>query len=185
MANLVAELRALTPQRALSLNESFRVAELQAARLLSTSGVTEPYVPEAVIAGLPRVQVERLSPIPVSGSMHWVRGRWHIILNGAEPVVRQRYSLAHEAKHLLDAPFIHLLYPALYGMTPEGRSEQVADFFAACLLMPRPWVKKFWGRGMHDVRRLAGTFAVSQTAMRVRLLQIGLLEAEARCGVAA
>ena len=185
MASLVAELRALMPQRPLSLNESLRVAELQATRLLSASGVTEPYVPEAVIAGLPRVQVERLSPIPVSGSMHWVRGRWHIILNGAEPVVRQRYSLAHEAKHLLDAPFIHLLYPALYGMTSDERSERVADFFAACLLMPRPWVKKVWGRGVHDLRLLAAMFAVSQTAMRIRLLQIGLLETEPRCGVAA
>ena len=185
MAGLVADLRALMPQRALSMNESFRVAELQASRLLSGSGVTEPYVPEAVIAGLPRVQVERLSPIPVSGSTHWVRGRWHIIVNGSEPLVRQRYSLAHEAKHILDAPFIHLLYPALYGQTADERSEQVADFFAACLLMPRPWVKRSWGRGLHDLRRLAATFAVSQTAMRIRLLQIGLIETEARCGAAA
>jgi hypothetical protein len=173
------------PQRGLSLNESMRIAELQAARLLKASAVTGPVVPESVIAELPRVQIERLSPIPVSGSTHWVRGCWHIIVNGAEPLVRQRYSLGHEAKHVLDAPFSHLLYPALYGMTSGQRSEQVADFFAACLLMPRPWVKRLWGRGEHDLRRLAGLFGVSQTAMRIRLLQIGLIETQARCGAAA
>lgn len=185
MASLVGELRALVPQRPLSLNEGFRIAELQASRMLALSGVTEPSVSERIIRDLPRIEVERLSPIPVSGSTHWVRGRWHIIVNGAEPLVRQRYSLAHEFKHVLDAPFIHLLYPSLYGTSAGGRSEQIADFFAACLLMPRPWVKRSWGSGLHDLRQLAGAFGVSQTAMKIRLLQIGLIDAGARCGAAA
>ncbi len=73
-AGTLAQLRELTPYRALSPDEAQRIAELQATRLLLISGVTEPAIPETVITRLPRVQVERLS-LPVSGSSHWVSGR--------------------------------------------------------------------------------------------------------------
>ncbi len=184
MRSVLAELRALVPERPLTQGEAFRIAELQATRLLQLREVLLPPVPEEVISGLPRIQVERLSPIPVSGSAHWAKGRWIIVLNGAEPLGRQRFSLAHEFKHVLDSPFDHLLYPAFRGMTSKDRAEQVADFFAACLLSPRMWIKRAWREGIQDTRSLARRFGLSETAMRVRLLATGVLEPTSRCEAA-
>src|ERR1017187_3935957 len=99
---IVASLRDFVPLRPLRREEAMRIAELQAHRFLSLVSVTEAPVPERVIAELPRVQVERVSPFPVSGATHWASQRWLVVLNAAEPLVRQRFSLAHELKHILD-----------------------------------------------------------------------------------
>lgn len=182
MASVIATLRSLVPNRALTYEESLRVAERQAERLLQLAEVTEPPVPEGVIANLPRVQVQRLTPIPVSGSTHWAKSQWLIVVNGAEPAVRQRFSECHELKHVLDNPFIDFLYPATPGMTTHARVEQVCDYFAACLLMPKIWVRRAWATDrIQELDKLARRFGVSQAAMRVRLLQLGLVDAGPRC----
>jgi predicted transcriptional regulator len=181
MPSVIATVRDLVPNRPLTYEESLRVAERQAGRLLELASITEPRVPEGVVATLPRMQVERLTPIPVSGSTHWAKGRWVIVLNAGEPQGRQRYSLMHEFKHVLDHNVVRVLYPATAGMTSHARIEQVCDYFAACLLMPRMWVKRSWGSGMQDIATLARHYAVSQSAMRVRLLQTGVMEASPRC----
>jgi Zn-dependent peptidase ImmA (M78 family) len=64
----------------------------------------------------------------------------------------------------------------------HDRAERVAEHFAACLLMPRMWLKRDWGRGLQDVTALARRYKVSTTAMRIRLEQIGLVNPQPRCG---
>ena len=185
MRSVVASLRAVCPHRALTVGESLRVAELQAVRLLAAREDTAPPVGDAVIARLPRIEVSRLGRIPVSGSVHWAKGRWVIALDRGEAYVRQRFSLAHEFKHVLDAPFGPTLYPAWRGMTTQNRSEQAADHFAANLLMPRAWVKRaYYDEGVTDLRRLAFRFNVSQVAMRIRLSALGIVTARTRCDLA-
>lgn len=185
MPSVIADLRRLTPHRPLTVIEGLRIAELQANRLLAAQGITEPPVPESVIATLPRVQVERAGWMQDSGCVGWSKGRWLIVLNRDESPVRQRFSLMHEAKHLLDAPFGDVLYPAWGGMSAKDRSEQVADHFAACVLMPKQWVRSaFFNEGVTDIRRLAACFDVSQPAMRVRLASLGVLHGTFRCAVA-
>lgn len=185
MRSVIAGLRAVCPHRPLNLGESIRVAELQAARLLAASEVVAPPVEDSVIAGLPRIEVSRVSRIPVSGSVHWSKGSWVIALDRGEAYVRQRFSLAHEFKHVLDAPFGTTLYPAWRGLSASDRAEQVADHFAACLLMPRAWVKRaYYDEGVTDLGRLAHRFNVSQAAMRVRLSSLGIVDSRTRCGLA-
>lgn len=182
---MIAGLRAVCPHRPLNMGESIRVAELQAARLLLSSEVTKPPVGDAVIADLPRIEVSRIGRIPVSGSVHWSKGRWVIALNRGEAYVRQRFSLAHEFKHVLDAPFGTTLYPAWRGLSSENRAEQAADHFAACVLMPKAWVKRaYYDDGITDLGRLAYRFNVSQAAMRVRLGSLGIVNSRSRCGLA-
>jgi len=181
VSGLIGQLRDIVPIRALTLAESFRIAELQAQKMLEHYELTEPPVPESVIAQIPRIQIERLVPSPVSGATQWSRGRWLILLSGTEPMSRQRFSLAHEFKHVLDHPFIHLLYPPYLGMSEHDRAEQVCDHFAGCLLMPRPWIKRAWGGGAQDLGALAQQFDVSRAAIQVRLRRIGLLEPTQRC----
>ncbi len=183
--NTLTTLRDMMPIRPLSHIESLRVAELQAMKLLALSGVEDAPVPDTIITDLPRIQVERIIPSPVSGAAQWSKGRWLILLNGAEPKVRQRFSLIHEFKHVLDNPFVNVLYPSAGAMSEHARAEQVCDYFSGCVLMPRPCLKKAWTSGTQDPVRLAQQFDVSRAAMRVRLLQIGLADQPGRCRVAA
>jgi Zn-dependent peptidase ImmA (M78 family) len=181
MTKIITALRDVVPVRPLTFTESLRIAELQASKLLALAGVSEPPLAESVIASLPRIQVERMNPAPVSGATQWSHGRWLIILNGSESLGRQRFSLAHEFKHVLDNPFIEVLYPSTGEMTSDERAEQICDYFAACLLMPRLWLRRAWVGGEQSTRRLAQRFDVSPAAMGVRLRQLGLKQPAARC----
>lgn len=178
----MATLRDFVPLRPLTREEAMRIAELQALRLLQLSGVTCGPVPERIIADLPRVQVERMSPLLVSGATHWASQRWLIVLNGAEPATRQRFSLAHEFKHILDHRFMDVLYRNIPEASRHDAIEQVCDYFAGCLLVPRPWLKKAWGERVQTVDALAARFETSQAAMLVRLQQVGLANHPPRCG---
>lgn len=184
MPSVVADLRAVCPHRPLTFSEGLRVAELQANRLLEATEIREPAVPESIIAQLPRVTVERVAGMPVSGSVRWSKGTWVIALNSFEPLVRRRFSLAHEFCHVLQAPFGDVLYPAWRGLSGDDRAEQVANHFAACLLMPKAWVRReYFTRGVMSVPKLAARFEVSQTAMRIRLESLGLVQPTVRCAL--
>lgn len=181
MSGVITELRDFVPIRPLTRHEAFRIAELQAIRFLAATGINRPPVPEHVISNLPYLQVERFSPLPVSGATEWTAGRWLILLNGAEPVVRQRLSLAHELKHILDHRFIQVLYQRIPEKERDAFIEQVCDYFAGSLLVPRTWLKNAWANGVQTPTELAARFGVSQAAIRVRLAQVGLGERPARC----
>lgn len=185
MSGVIQQVRDLVPLRGLSLVERYSVAERQALRLLALSGVAEPPVPvKQIITALPRIQVEHiLLDSATAGVTEWAHGRWLIMLNGGGVKGRQRFSLAHEFKHVLDHPFLGLIYPARGNGSSKQQAEPICDYFAGCLLMPRSWLKRSFGQGHQDLRQLAGQFDVSLQAMQVRLLQIGLTEPAPRCGV--
>jgi Zn-dependent peptidase ImmA (M78 family) len=180
VANEFRQLRDFVPIRPLTWVESIQIAERQATRLLELAGVAVEPVAETVISRLPRIQVERIVPSPVAGASQWSRGRWLILVNGADPLGRQRFTLAHELKHVIDNPFVKILYPPAGPQSSRDRAEAVCDYFAGCLLMPRPWVKKAWREGPQDIASLALRFQVSRQAMQVRLQQIGLVEPSRR-----
>jgi hypothetical protein len=105
---IVTQLRDKVPLRPLLMSEALRLSELQAQRFLAMTGITEPAVPERIIAELPRLRVARMSPFPTSGASHWSLGQWLVVVNGSEPLTRQRFSLAHELKHIIDHRFVTL-----------------------------------------------------------------------------
>jgi Zn-dependent peptidase ImmA (M78 family) len=174
MRSTMTQLRDSVPLRRLSTAEALRVAEAQANRLLRLSGQTEPPVGEKIIAELPGIEIEWVTPAKAQAAVQWSHGRWLILLNAAEPRGRQRFSLAHELKHVLDHPFVTILYPRRDASTEQA--EQVCDYFASCLLMPRRWLRKAWAEGVRDVHVLARRFGVTPQAVKVRLLQVGLIE---------
>jgi Zn-dependent peptidase ImmA (M78 family) len=167
----IRSLRDLVPPLPLSSAEALKLAETQAGHLLRLAGVTEPPVNEGIIAELPHIQVERVEPARIQAAASWSHGRWLVLVNGSMSQGRQRFSLAHEFKHILDHPFI----TSLYRNTDECVAEQACDYFAACLFMPRRWLRQPWTEGMRDAHTLARRFGVSPLAIKIRLLQIGLI----------
>jgi predicted transcriptional regulator len=180
-AGVINTLRDFVPIRPLTRTEALSIAERQAQRFLELHGVTTPPLDEQLIEGLPRIDVKRLSPWAYSGSTEWSRGRWLIVLNGAEPRTRQRFSLAHELKHVVDHVYARQLYGAVEPAARQAWIEQVCDYFAGCLLVPRPMLKRVWSMQTQDLASLAARFRVSQQAMKTRLSQVGLVPAGPRC----
>lgn len=178
---VIAAVRALVPPRALEDHEARFVAERQARRLTELLDLDGPIIDLGPIASLPRLDVRTRAGLPVSGFSEWSRSRWVIALNEDDHPTRQRFTLAHELKHVLDNPFIEVLYPDRDGNPSGKRAEAICDYFAACLLMPRPAVKVAWGLGHQRVDDLAAHFGVSRAAMGLRLHQLGLTSSRKRC----
>jgi Zn-dependent peptidase ImmA (M78 family) len=184
--SVLATLRAVVPRRRLRYSESLQIAELQANRLLELFAIDGPTVPSELITELPRIEVRYQHDLPISGSTHWEGGRWIITLNADEPYVRRRFSLMHEFKHVLD----HNHKPYLYGDTNTDeraarRAERAADHFAACLLMPKRWLKSQWFGGGQRLSVVAQRVQVSTRALSLRLWHLGLLADTPRCPTSA
>lgn len=87
----------------------------------------------------------------------------------------------HEFKHVLDHTSKQWLYHDRSFQAAGEQAERVADYFAACLLMPKRVVKRLWFQGDQNIDRLAETLFVSPRALRFRLDQLGLSEQASRC----
>jgi len=183
---ILRELRTLVPHRALSIGESHVLAEKQANYALQLTGQNGPDVNLGWILELPRVEVQlapRFKMDGLCGFTTFSRGRYVIMVNKNESHTERRFTLAHEAKHLLDytaAPVIHrtLGYGDVNRQTQQV--EDICEHFAACLLMPRTWLKRAWASGVQDVPALAGLFNVSEEAMEKRLRFLGYIDDDPR-----
>jgi predicted transcriptional regulator len=183
--DILKELRALAPRLPLTYGEALDLAERQATLLLELTGTSHPAVPERLIAEQPRIEVRRMTPFPTSGASHWYGGKWRIALNAAEPLTRQRFSLAHEYKHVIDHSDGSVLYRELPSRERAMLVERICDHFAGCLLMPRLWIESTYAKGMRHPLDLAQVFGVSPSAISVRLSQLGLTRPTPRCAMGA
>lgn len=175
----LAQLRALVPERALDFHQALRVAELQATTLRRLTDAVDGAIGEDSITDLPRLRVV-YRQLPTSGMSYWDGRMWVIAINSSEPPTRQRFTLLHEFKHIMDHSRVNRLYGAP-GAGADKRAEQACDFFAGCVLMPKRLVKRAWGNGMQRPAALAEHFEASERAVEVRLAQLGLTDPPDRC----
>ena len=173
--SVLVSLRALLPNRRLRLSEALRIAELQAVRLRQLTRYWDAPIPSEIITDLPRIIVEHDPELPgnaASGCSDWdsTRRAWVILLNPDEPETRQRFTMLHEYKHILDH-YGQAIQPITGSRDP---AEIVADYFAGCVLMPKQLVKAAYYDGIQRVPDLAQLFDVSPRAIEVRLDQVGL-----------
>ena len=185
-AHIIKELRALMPSRPLSVGESYTLAEKQANYALQLTGQTQPDVNLGFIMELPRVELQlapRFKMDGLSGFTTFSHGRYVVMVNKNDSHARRRFTLAHELKHLLDyttAPVIHRSLGYGDQARQAQRIETICNHFAACLLMPRTWLKRAWASGVQNVSALAGLFNVSEEAMEKRLTFLGYIDNDPR-----
>jgi Zn-dependent peptidase ImmA (M78 family) len=113
-----------------------------------------------------------------------------VMVNSSHPEVRKRFSAAHEVGHLLlhgnqtlsidhHSPLV--LFRDENSSKGVDWREKEANFFAACLLMPRRKILtaiKVFDSGTlteDQIQTLADKFEVSTQAMCIRLTQLGFL----------
>lgn len=121
-------------------------------------------------------------PEGVSGAASRLEGVQAILVNRTEPRSRRHYDLAHELFHLLT--WDTMPPPRIETGTPargeRKRVEQLANNFAAALLMPSDSIRESWERyedlALADrIAALADAFEVSGPAMKWRLHNLGLV----------
>ena len=186
--NFIQVMREHLPDRRLFQKEAEGITEREAFAGLDYLEITEPAVDIAQIAEMDGVHVELVPHLTVNSrpqSGHsWFddQGIWQVRLNAEDSRTRKRFTFAHELKHAIDDVYIDVLYRGSKDSekTVRDRAEHIADHFAACLLMPRTWLKTLWGNGFQDRDKLAALFGVSPAAMSVRLVAIGLVKGKPR-----
>ncbi len=117
-------------------------------------------------------------PSGVSGAASRLNEVQAILINRNEPRGRRHYDLAHELFHLLTWDTIPP--PRFDSMSPRRgarRMEELANNFAAALLMPRRSIEESWaeheGLPLVDrIRAMAARFGVTGPAMKWRLLKL-------------
>jgi predicted transcriptional regulator len=183
-SELVRELRAPIPMRAIGLSEAYSLAERQATKTWQLLGIRSPGASLGWITELPRVEVKlmpRYTMNGLAGATKYARGRYLVLITKNDAHARRRWTLAHEFKHILDYTNAKALYAQLGYGDAERREqliEKICNHFAANLLMPRPWVKHAYGNGIQELSALAGLFNVSEEAMHNRLVDLGIVDNE-------
>ncbi len=181
MNALIADLRAMPAKRPLTYGESLQFARFQAARVRRWADATEPAINLVWLLNQRAVPVNLVPSYKLSEesglTTDQVTGRLEMFINENEPAVRQRFTLAHEFKHVLDFDDAPLLHAALASGNDEIKKnliEAIANEFAGHLLMPKPLVTSAWFK-CQNVSLLANLFDVSVEAMTRRLTKLGIL----------
>jgi len=115
----------------------------------------------------------RLVPLKLCHGGVWLSEQdWVIQLNAKESPLSRRHTLFHEAFHIA----CRNVSPAFKKSSLEDRPfrEFLADYFAACFLMPKDWISEQWAMAK-DVPKIARIFEVPVSLMSSRLNQLGLL----------
>lgn len=104
-----------------------------------------------------------------------------IILNAANPLVRRRFSCAHEIGHFIlrsaqgiGGEFEYIDLRAELAAAGTDDEERYANAFAASLLMPEALVRDFREKGL-NAPEIAIRFGVSLEATQLRLQNLGLV----------
>lgn len=97
-------------------------------------------------------------------------GGYSIVVRGADPYVRKRFTVAHEIAHYLLHKHLfageELIDDALYRSNLSSKVEGEANALAADLLMPWHLLQPVVNR---DIPELANMFEVSEQAMQIRI----------------
>jgi Zn-dependent peptidase ImmA (M78 family)/DNA-binding XRE family transcriptional regulator len=182
-----AKTSALHPSLALSGRSSFEQAEAAAENLVDEWGLGD--VPadslENAIRNLGTLVLYVDPPQPISGAACQVPGANAILINRKEPEGRRHFDMAHELFHILTweqmppehAERVEFLYQ---GKSKQKRIEQLANNFAAALLMPERVLQQRWhardGQEIHQqLNATASDFLVTATALKWRLANLGWL----------
>lgn len=163
-------------------------ADDAAHRLLREFGIVEaPVRLEPITEGLGAIVVTRELEPELSGMLVREDGDVVIGVNKHHPLVRRRFTVAHELGHLELHPGRALILDTSVRVNfrdpvsslATDREEIEANRFAAALLMPQELVVQAAVGAPRDpddlVRSLARRFKVSQPAMGYRLINLGIL----------
>ncbi len=141
-------------------------AENDADEILAICRITSPPVPTGVIRKIfPSCTIDVVHFSDEAMGFTFASGdSWRVLIDSQIPIGAKRFTAFHEFYHMLnnEAGFCK--------NTPEGKlQESRSDYFAACLLMPARWFRKYWEK-CNDIETMMKIFGVSWEAASYSLM---------------
>lgn len=179
----------------LTTKNSFEDAQIAAERLCGEWGlgpVPALKLEEALATKLDALVLHVNTPEGISGAACRISNIKTIFINRNESYGRRNFDLAHEAFHLLTWNSMPPKHTDFENISPTSRSmkrvEQLAQNFAAALLMPEQEIRNQWEEhGNHQVNRwlsrVASYFCVSEEALRWRTINLTWLSLEFKTAI--
>lgn len=157
------------------MNEHLHYIEALANKALKSINCTEPPVPVEEVSEKLGLRVVLFKfPDSISGVLR--KPKQAIGVNENHHPIRRRFTIAHELGHfvlhhgneedMIDGQFNN----------SNNSNEREANAFASFLLMPKEWVLSHYKKIGLDAKELAKKFNVSEQAMTIRLLELGLIK---------
>ena len=153
----------------------FQLVEKLAYKYLKKGGVSGPPVPTEIVSLADENNAIEVHLLPLKtrrGAIWRLNSKWVIQLNAQDSPAQRRFTLFHEAFHIL----AHCqATPVFNGPGKEGSyfNELLADYFASCILLPRIWVTEKWAE-INNMSRMAEVFGVLEPHIWMRLKQLHL-----------
>jgi len=153
----------------------FKLVEKLAQRFLTKGKVCSPPVPKELITLFDQhpVDVREVPLRAYQGAIWRLRDGWVVYLNRNDVHGRKRFTLFHEAFHILAHRRATPVFRR-YGCEKGTFNEFLAEYFASCILMPQKWVMEKWAE-VGDLASMAEIFVVPKPAMWLRLRQLNLI----------
>jgi Zn-dependent peptidase ImmA (M78 family) len=154
----------------------FKLVEKLANRLLKKLRIHRFPVSENVVYRLGAGQAVEIRYIPMKachGALWHRDGRWIIQVNKNDDLKTQRFTIFHEAFHILAHCRTQPVFRKM-GLMRGSYNELLADFFAVCMLMPKEQVKQQWQQ-VKDLNAMADLFKVPKSAMWYQLKENDLI----------
>lgn len=152
-------------------------------KILADLGINSIPINVVDVAKKADVLIRRAPSKKFSGLLYRKGDVAFMAISSNEPLVRQRFTIAHELGHFFMHPnrdtFIE--FRDNEKNISRGIKEIQANQFAAALLMPRKFIEKdvknFKDTGLanEEIKFLAKKYQVSEEAMNFRLINLNLL----------
>jgi len=155
----------------------FKMVEMVSQKYLEKGRIHCPPVPTALFSLADKQHPIEVHLLPLKvyrGAIWRLREGWIIQLNKNDTSARKRFTLFHEAFHILAHCSNTTPVFRKRGGTRGSFNELLADYFASCILMPGEWVKEKWAE-VQDLDRMVEIFDVPKPAMCIKLKRLGLI----------
>jgi hypothetical protein len=154
----------------------FLLVELVAQKYLKMVRVGCPPVPTELIELIDQRGITEVRQVPLKayhGAIWRPKEGWIIQVKADDTSAMKRFTLFHEAFHILAHCRTTPVFRKRGGYTRGSFNELLADYFATCILMPRQWLREKWPE-VKDLDRMAEIFDAPKSATCIRLRQLGL-----------
>jgi len=154
----------------------FKIVEELAQGLLKKGNVHGPPAPNWLVSLVDEHNPIEIHLLPLKafhGAIWRLKDRWIVQLNKNDPSAVRRFSLFHEAFHILAHSNTTPVF-SKRGALRGSFNERLATYFSTCILIPNKWLKEKWAE-VHDLDKMAELFDVPKPTMCIRLKRLGLI----------
>jgi hypothetical protein len=161
--------------RCAEASKIFQLVTKLAYKYIEIGKVHSPPVPTLLITMFDTNSPIEVREVPLRayhGAVWYLRNKWIIHLNKNDTPARKRFSLFHEAFHILAHSKATPVFSKV-GVKQGSFNEMLAEHFAGCILMPRELAMEKWAE-CHSLKMMAEIFQIPKILVWFGLKGMGL-----------